>query len=160
MGRMYSGVFKSQAVTAVGDLFELLAPSDAILVIHEWGLSQSTEVGDAAEEMLVLTTNRGVGAVTSSNGTTVTTQPIADGDPATGGTLERNATNQMAAGSGTLETDLEVHVWNIRVPYQRTYTPETRPIISPGNRWTLELETNPADSITMSGYIIFEEIGG
>jgi hypothetical protein len=50
--------------------------------------------------------------------------------------------------------------WNIRVPFQRIYTPETRPIISPGNRWTLELESAPADSVTMHGYVIFEEIGG
>lgn len=161
MGRMYTGVFKAIAVTAVQDFFELAAPTDAVIIIHEWGVSQNTEVGDAQEEMLLLTTNRGVGTVTSgSGGATVTTQPIADGDPATGAVLERNNTTQMAAGTGSLETDLEVHNWNIRVPYQRIYTPEQRPIISPGNRWTLELETAPADSITISGYIVFEELGG
>lgn len=161
MGRMYTAVFKSTAVTAAQDLFEIAAPADAIVIIHDWTLTQSTETGDAAEEMLILTTNRGVGTVTSgSGGATVTPQPISDGDPAFGGTVERNNTTIMVVGTGTLETDLEVHCWNIRVPYQKIYTPETRPMISPSNRWTLEMESTPADSITMSGTITFEEVGG
>jgi hypothetical protein len=161
MGRMYSGTFKSIAVTAAQDFFELLAPSDATLVIHEWTLCQTTEVADAQEEMLLLTTNRGIGSVTSgSGGGTITTLPLSAGDAAFGGTLERNNTSQMAVGSGTLNADLEVYAWNIRIPFQKTYTPETRPVVSPSNRWTLELETTPADSITIHGTIIFEEIGG
>lgn len=161
MARMYTATFKSIAITAAQDLFEILAPADAIVRIHDWTITQSTETGDAAEEMLILTTNRGVGSVTSgSGGGTVTPQPVEDGDPAFGGTVERNNTTIMAVGSGTLETDLEVHSWNVRVPYQKIYTPETRPVISPSNRWTLELETAPADSVTVHGTITFEEIGG
>lgn len=160
MGRIYTATFKSTAVTAAQDLFEIAAPTDAVVVVHAWHVSQSTETGDAAEEMLILTCNRGVGSVTSgSGGATVTPQPIEDGDTGFGGTVERNNTTIMAAGTGTLE-ELEVHVWNIRVPFSMVYTPETRPKISPGNRWTLELESTPADSITMSGTVIFEEIGG
>lgn len=161
MGRFYTAAFKSTAVTAAQDLFEIAAPSDAVVAIHEWGLFQTTELGDAAEEQLLLTTNRGVGTVTSgSGGASVTPQPISDGDAAFGGTVERNNTTIMAVGTGTLETDLEVLAWNIRVPFTRIYTPETRPVVSPGNRWTLELESTPSDSITMHGYVIFEEIGG
>lgn len=161
MARVYTATFKSTAVTAAQDLFEIASPTDAVTIVHEWGLFQTTETGDAAEEQLLLTTNRGVGTVTSgSGGAAVTPLPISDGDPAYGGTVERNNTTQMVVGTGTLETDLEVLAWNVRVPFQRIYTPETRPIISPGNRWTLELETAPADSITMHGYVIFEEFGG
>lgn len=160
MSRFYTAVFKSISVTAVQDLFEILAPADGIVVIHSWELSQTTEVGDAAEEQLLITCNRGVGSVTSgSGGGTVTPQPIHDGDPAFGGTVERNNTTIMAVGSGTLE-ELEVHAWNVRVPYEKIYTPETRPTISPSVRWTLELETAPGDAITMHGMVIFEEIGG
>lgn len=161
MGRFYTATFKSTAVTAAQDLFEIAGPTDAVTIIHSWTVSQSTETGDAAEEMLILTTNRGVGTVTSgSGGATVTPQPISDGDPAYGGTVERNNTTVLAVGTGTLETDLEVLVWNVRVPFQQIYTPETRPVISPGNRWTLEMESTPADSITMSGTVVFEEVGG
>lgn len=160
MARRYTAVFKEVAVTAAQDLFEIAAPADAIVRVLNWTLSQKTETGDAAEEMLTITTNRGVGSVTSgSGGASVTPQPIEDGDAAFGGTVERNNTTIMAVGTGTLE-ELEVHSWNVRVPYQKIYTPEECPIISPSNRWTLECETAPADSITMSGTITFEEIGG
>lgn len=159
-GRMYTAVFKDIAVTAVQDFFELAGPSDAVTVIHRVMLTQSTETGDAQEEMLRLTTNRGAGAVTSgSGGGTVTPQPVGDGDPAYGGTVERNNTTVMAAGSGSLE-ELEAFAWNIRMPFDLIWLPEFRPVISPGNRWTLELESAPADSVTVSGTLWFEEIGG
>lgn len=159
-GRMYTAVFKDVAVTAAQDLFELAGPTDAVTVVHRVMLTQSTETGDSAEEMLRLTANRGVGAVTSgSGGATVTPQPVSDGDPAYGGTVERNNTTVMAAGSGTLE-ELEAFAWNVRVPFDMIWLPEFRPVISPGNRWTLELESAPADSVTMSGTLWLEEIGG
>lgn len=160
-GRMYTAVFKDVAVTAAQDLFEVAGPSDAITVVHRILLTQSTETGDAAEEMMRLTTNRGVGAVTSgSGGATVTPQPVSDGDAAYGGTIERNNTTIMAVGSGTLESDLEAFAWNIRVPFDLVWLPEFRPVISPGNRWTVELESAPADSVTVSGTVWFEEVGG
>lgn len=160
MGRMYVAVFKAIAITALQDLFEIAAPADAIVVIHEWELGQTTEVGDAQEEQLLVTCNRGIGTVTSgSGGATVTPHPVEDGQAAFGGTVERNNTTIMAVGTGTLE-ELDAFVWNVRIGLPKTYTPETRPVISPSNRWTLELETAPADSITVTGRVVFEEIGG
>jgi hypothetical protein len=64
----------------------------------------------------------------------------------------------MAVGTGTLET-LEQRGWNVRIPFVRIYTPETRPIITPGNRWTLAIAGAPTDSITLSAMVTFEEIG-
>jgi hypothetical protein len=160
MGRLYTASFKAIAVTAAQDLIEILGASDSLTIVRRWVLSQTTEVGDAQEEGLLLTTNRGIGAVTSgSGGGSITAQPVHDGDAAFGGTIERNNTSQMAAGSGSLE-ELETHSWNVRVPYDMTYLPEDRPVISPGNRWTLELETVPADSITMNLTVWLEELGG
>lgn len=158
MGRVYTAVFKDVAVTAAQDFFEVLAATGKPLLIHGFVLAQRTETGDAQEEHLLITTNRGVGAVTSgSGGASVTAQPRDDNDVAAGATVERNNTTVMAAGSGSLE-ELEAHVWNIRAPYVFWYTPETRPRVSPGDRWTLELETAPADSVTISGTLFFEEV--
>lgn len=158
MGRMYVTHFKAVAVTAVQDFFEILAAAGKPIKIHGWSLCQSTETGDAAEEMLVLTTNRGVGSVTSgSGGSTHTPQPVDDPDTASGATVEINNTTAMAAGSGSLE-QLEAYCWNVRAPFVWWYTPETRPRIVPGDRWTLELETAPADSVTISGNVWFEEV--
>jgi hypothetical protein len=160
MGRMYNGQVTAVAIAEARDLFELLAPADAVLVVHSWAVFQTTDLGDAQEEIVRLETVRGVGAVTSgSGGSSVTTQPVSDGDAATGATLEANNTTRMAAGSGSLDT-LEQYGWNVRIPMQVIYTPETRPVVSPSNRWTLALPAAPADSITLSAMITFEEIGG
>jgi len=158
--RLYTAQFNAVAATAAQDLFEIAAPADAALKIHDWTVFQTSDVGDTAEEILRLETVRGIGSVTSgSGGSTATAQPIEDGDSAFGGTVEANNTTRMAAGSGTLET-LEQYGWNVRLPMEKIYTPETRPVVSPSNRWTLSLPAAPADSLTMSGLVTFEEIGG
>jgi len=157
---MYTAQVSAVAITAAQDLFEILAPSDAIVVVHGFSLFQTTDVGDAAEEILRLETVRGVGSVTSgSGGSTPTPQPLQDGDAAFGGTVEANNTTRMAAGTGTLETLGQIG-WNVRIPMVHYYTPETRPILSPGNRWTLSLPAAPSDSLTTSATVWFEEIGG
>lgn len=157
MSRIYCVDFKAVAVTVQQDLFEILAGTNRCLRIHAWSLSQSTEVGDAMEEGLLITTNRGAGTVTSgSGGTTSTPSPVSVDDSASGATVEINNTTKMLVGTGTL-TELETHVWNVRVPYMMIYPPELRPHVKGGDRWTLELETTPADSITMTGMVWFEE---
>ena len=156
---LYTASFKAVAVTAAQDLFEVLAPSDAVYKVWGFELNQETEIGDAQEEMLRITENRGAGATSGSGGSTSTPKPIAVGEVAAGGTVEINNTTQMAAGGGSI-TELQGFAWNIRIPYKRVYLPEERPIISPSQRWTLELESTPADSITMSGSILLEEVGG
>lgn len=156
----HTAVFKGVAVVAQQDLFEVKASASSIIRIHGFVISQSSEVGDAQEEMLQLTCNRGTGTVTSgSGGTTATVTPRMRGDAAFGGVVEVNNTTKIAVGTGTLTTDLEVHTWNERVPYVWWYPPEARPLILPSDYWTLELETTPADSITMSGTIYLEQVG-
>lgn len=161
MGIIYSAAFKSIAVTAAQDLFEFKAPTAASCIIHGFCLSQSTEVADAQEEMLVLTTNRGSGSVTSgSGGGTITPAPQIRTNPSFGGTVERNNTTILAVGTGTLTTDMEVFVWNERItPFTHWWPPELRPVVLGGEYWTLELETAPADSVTVSGTLWFEVLG-
>lgn len=160
MGRIYTAQVNAVAVTAAQDIFEIAAPADAVVIVHDWTIFQTSDVGDAAEEILRIETVRGVGSVTSgSGGSTPTAQPVQDGDTAFGGTVEANNTTRMVVGTGALET-LEQRGWNVRVPIERIYTPETRPVISPSNRWTLSLPAAPADSLTLSALVTIEEVGG
>lgn len=159
MSTMYTVSFKGVAVTAAQDFFQVLAPSNKSVFVHGFLLSQSTETGDLQEEMLTLTTNRGSGSVTDgSGGSTATANPKQRSHAAFGGTIEVNNTTRLAVGTGTL-TELEVHNWNERIPYMHWYTPETRPEINGGEYWTLESETVPADSVTISGTLWLEVIG-
>lgn len=156
MGRMYTAVFNNVAVTAIQDLFEIVAPADSVVVLHDIHFSQNSDVGDAAEEILRIELTSGH-TTSGSGGSAVTPVPVSLGDAAFGGTCEANNTTQ--AVSGTIVTKY-VWNWNIRGPFDKIFTPETRPIISPSTRMCLELPAAPADSITMSGSITFEEIGG
>lgn len=156
MGRRYTVQFQKVAATAAQDLFEIVAPADAIVAIHDISLSQSTELGDAAEEQLVLALKSGQ-TVSGSGGNAPTAVPIELGDAAFGGTTEVN--NTTKANTGTIVTH-HTWAWNIRGEFQKIFTPETRPILSPSRRATLELVDAPADSVTISGVMTFEEIGG
>ena len=155
MSKIYTVQFNGVVVTAQQDLFELVGASDSVVKIHEIGLSQSTEIGDAMEEGLSILLKSGA-STSGSGGSTPTPVPVEIGDSAFGGTTEAN--NTTKASTGTIVTKYAWN-WNIRMPFQQIFTPETRPVVTPGTRLTLELGTTPADSITMSGYMVFEEIG-
>ena len=154
-GRIYTAVFSAVAVTAAQDLFELVAPSDSIVVIHELDISQTSDVGDAAEELLLITCKSGA-TTSGSGGSSVTPVPKNFGDAAFGGTCEAN--NTTVAADGTIVTH-RVTAWNVRAPLSIIWTPETRPILSPSRRWVVSIPA-PADSLTMHGTLVFEEIGG
>lgn len=157
MGRMYSAVFESVAVTAVQDLFEVVSPADAVTIIHSITITQETEFADAAAEMLTIVHQEGA-TTSGSGGSSVTPNPLEKGSPAYGGTVEANNTTEAA--DGTID-NIHRESFNIQIGYYYKPTPEERPVISPSARFTCTLiSTTPADSITMSGTIIFEEVGG
>ena len=159
MGRMYTAVFGGDtpiAVSAIQDLFEVVAPADAIVVIHAIHLHQTSDLADAQEEVLDLEFTFGY-TTSGSSGASTTARPHEKGDAAFGGTVEVNNTTQALNGSGVIR---RVDGWNIRVGYDYIPTPETRFVISPSARFVLELPNAPNDALSMSGSITFEEIGG
>lgn len=153
MGRMYSATFEEVAVTAAQDLFELVAPADMSVAIHGLMISQSSDAGDSESEQLNVLIHRG--SASGSGGTTPTPAPLAVGDAASTVTVEANNTTQ-----GTEGTIIHSECFNVMAGLQIWWTPECRPIISPSGRLIVELQTAPGDSLTMSGTIYFEEIGG
>ncbi|SEG45077.1 hypothetical protein SAMN04489712_105285 [Thermomonospora echinospora] len=158
LGMMYTAVFTGVAVTAQQDLFELTAPSTRAVVIHQVVLSQSTEVGDAQEESLSVLLRRGSSATTSgSGGGTATPARLQSGFAAAGSTVEINNTTKMSGGT---ITTVHSENWNVRAPLVILPPPELRIVLSPGERFTVELAATPADSFTVSGTLYFEEIGG
>lgn len=155
MGRRYRVPFSAVAVTAQQDFFEIVSASTKVTRLLGFHLSQSTEVGDAAEEGLSVLVKSGA-TVSGSGGSSVTPVPVAKGDAAFAGTCEAN--NTTKANTGTIVTHLPVN-WNIRVPLDVIFTPEMVIDLPPSERLTIELATTPADSITISGYADIEEVG-
>lgn len=153
---MFALTFNAVAVTAQQDLFEITSPADAITMIHEIRLSQSTEVGDTMEEGLSILFKRGATATGTGGSQAVVPTPMQINNTAYGGVCDTN--NTAKASGGTIVTLLAEN-WNIRMPYLYLPTPECRMIVAPSTRFTVELATTPADSITLSGTVMLEEIG-
>lgn len=153
MSRLYSCIFDAVAITAVQDIFAIVAPTNATVRLHQLDLFQMTDLSDAQEEVLRLRIRQGQ-TVAGSGGSSGAIVPQDVDDAASGSTLRMNDTTQ--ANTGTIVVD-EIFGWNIRVPLQRIWTPECRPIIKGGRRATIELIAAPADSITVSGGLIWQE---
>lgn len=153
MGRVYSCVFEEVAVTAVQDLFEIVAPADAVVVLHSVIITQSTDAGDSEAEMLPILFH--LGSTSGSGGSSVTARPLNLGDAAFGGTVEANNTTQSTEG-----VFLHAEAFNIQAGLFYRPTPEERIVISPSDRLIIELQAAPTDSINLNGTAIIEEIGG
>jgi hypothetical protein len=159
MGRIYQIPVATITLDEDRDIIEILAATAKPVKVHGWHLFQTTDVGDAAEEVVQLEEVRGIGTVTSgSGGSSPTAAPLDDNDAALGATIEANNTTRLAVGTGTLET-LGRFGWNIRIPWTHWYTPELRPRVNPGDRWTLGiLAAALADAVTFGSHWWIEEL--
>ena len=150
---MYTTSFTNVAVTAAQDFFELTAPADAIIIIHSCYISQNTDYGDSAAEGLTINVTRY--STSGSGGTTPTPRPLEVGMSASGATSEANNTTEGG-------TPIVVHseCFNIQAGWVYRPTPEERIVCSAGDIIAINLPSAPTDSLTMSGTLYFDEIGG
>jgi len=150
MGRIYSVQFTDVAVTAQQDLFQieaLVVPA----IVHAVYLSQSSDVGDAAAEGLSIQIRRFTDAVTDD----LATVQLDGGDATQNADVAVNETTELVTGQEIIHSE----AWNIAMPFVYLPPPELRPVIQVGNGIAINLNTTPADSLTMSGTVYFEEFG-
>lgn len=157
MGRIYTIDIAATAVTVAADVIELTPADDKPILVHSFEILQTTDLADAQEEIIGLVWVRGH-ATSGSGGTSgITPRPINPSDAAAGFTAESLNTTQASTGTGV---NLQRHGWNVRIPTQVVYTPETRPQASQANTTlVLRMAAAPADSITISGHVVVEELG-
>ena len=124
--------------------------------IHAIEISQSTDVKDAEEEMLLLAWKSGQTTTGSGGNASVVAVPLLLGDAVSALTIE--TFNTTKATAGTIVTH-KVWDWNIRIPFEKIFTPETQLFLPPGTRATLELVGAPADAITIGGQVVIEVVG-
>ena len=159
MGRIYYVTFGATpvAVTAAQDLFELDPATDKPVSLHWLKLGQTTELGDTAEEELHLSVIRGH-ATSGSGGAAGTIQKRDSTDGTVGFAAEVNNTTIASTGTAAI---LDEDTWNVRVPYQWIWTPETRPLCNAGDGLiVVRLIAAPADSVSMVGTLCVEENPG
>lgn len=155
MGMRYSVTFDAVAVSAAQDLFEVNAPADCIVVLRSVFLGQTSDVGDASSESLKIQIIKGH-ATSGSGGSAATPTKLETGFAAAGSSCEVNNTTIASTGTATVHHQ---DVWNTQLPYQYRPTPEEYIVLSPSERLVVRIPA-PADAITMSGTLNFEEIGG
>ena len=155
-GRVYSVSFEGVATTAATDLFELSPADDKPIRLLGMTLGQSSDVGDAAEEVLRFEIIRGYTS-SGSGGSAATPIPMRSTASAAGCGAEVNNTTGASAGTAVI---LMADTFNIRSGYQVWFPPECQPEASQGNTTILvRLMAAPTDSLTMSGTLFFEELG-
>ena len=154
MARIYTAQFNGVAITAVQDLFNLLAGTNTPIEVHDFHLAQTSDFGDAQEEVLLISIKQGATS-DGTGGTTPSKVPRDVDDSAAATTVRANDATTRASG-GTIVTHYS-YGWNVRVPFDKVYTPECRPYAKGGRRLILGLEGAPADSLTVSGSITFSE---
>lgn len=156
MPRVYYIDIAATALTVAADLVEITPADDKPISILGYELLQTTDLGDAQEEVIGLEWVRGHTS-SGSGGAAPTPRPANPSDAAAGFTAETLNTTQASGGTGVI---LPHHGWNIRIPTPVTYTPEMQPQASQANTTlALRMMAAPNDSITVSGYIVVKEEG-
>jgi len=150
MGVMFSVEFNSVAVTVVQDLFQIQATTTP-LIIHQVSVSQHTDVGDAAAESLLIQLRFVTDAVTDDLAAVSYNQYAAFANLSL---LAINETTQLVTGA----VDVYSEAWNIALPFIWMPPPELRPMVKVDDAFIVDLATAPADSLTMHGTVIFEEL--
>lgn len=155
MARFYTVEFENVSVSAAQDFFELAAATYRPILLVGLSLTQISDVGDAAEEMLRVRIIRGH-ASSGSGGATPTPSPVDPYDVAAGFTAE---TNNTTIASGGTAVNLWSEAFNIRTGLDRWFPPGTELRTDQNaNRLVVRLMAAPADPVTMSGTAVVEEL--
>jgi hypothetical protein len=154
--RIYTVSFSAVAVTAAVDLFEITPADDKPIEVIGLFLGQSSDVGDAAAELLAYTVIRGH-TTSGSGGTAATARPLNRSDTAAG--LAAETCNTTAASAGTTNI-LHADTFHVSAG-EKLWLPE-------GCEWeasqadttlVIRLAAAPTDSLTMSGTLYLREQG-
>lgn len=152
MGLVYDSCIEAVSVSAAQDLFELLAPSDAAVLVHSLTVEQSNV--DTGEQLRI-TCSRVTGAPTSgSGGGTITPTPRVSGGPAAGSTVERNNTTQLSGGTAVKVAD---RGFNTLAGLEIVFDPPIE--LAPSTRFLVAIPA-PDTAIAVSATLTHEEIGG
>lgn len=149
-GRVYPIPFGAVAVTAQQDLWGVAPIANKAVELVGLQLSQSSDAGDAQDEMLRIAVIRGHTTV-GSGGSSVTPGPAKINDAAAGFTARVNDTT--IASGGTAVTLME-DCFNVRAGYINWFPEGCEPSVdasTANNRLVVRLLTTPGDSLTMSG---------
>jgi len=149
MGMVFTQASDISAFTE-GDIIELIAPSSAIILLHELHVGTQTETDDSS----TLKLSRHSAAGSGGNTTGLTPTPHEVGFSAFGGTYREAATTDAA---GTV-TNLGRWKFSTLLGFDKIWTPETRIVVPPSGRIVLNME-DALTSVLLEWSWTFEVVG-
>ena len=152
-GNIFSATISATAVTAAQDVFSILAPDNKRVKIREVVLSQYTDFGDAASEIISVLVVRGYTTV-GSGGSAITPSNFDPTGRRASATVRKNDTTVATDGTAAI---LRATAWNIQSEWLYIPDQSERAILMPNQRLVVRI-TAPADSITLNATLVFEEI--
>lgn len=153
-GRIYNIAVSGVAATVAQDLFEVVSASTGVTILRALEIAQSTEAGDAADEMLQVQIITGY-TTSGSGGSSATPVPRSLGMSAYGGTAEINNTTVATTGTAAIH---RASAFNVRGGYVWLPAEEDMIVVRPSERAVVRLAGTPADSITFWATLTIEEI--
>ena len=159
MGRVYAVVFNGGSLlVADGDIdwFEITPADEKPVRILGLFMAQTSEVADAEEEILIWQILRGH-TTSGSGGVTPTKDPLKPLDIAAGFTAE--SLNDVIASTVTPQ-ECGIGGWNVRVPLEVFWTPETAAEATQANTTIVvrQLTTVGSNITGVAGCLYVEEL--
>ena len=139
--------------TASFDAVELVEPGTGMILVRRVCLWNTTDLSDAAEEVLRVEWVRG-NATSGSGGQTTVISPTNSFMAAATFTAELLNTTVASTGS---PLSIAVMGWNIRIPLDVLYPPGDEIVARNGERICFRV-SSPADAITCNASCLVEQI--
>lgn len=160
-GRKYTVAWDAPtAVTVAIDVFAFLAAAQKPIYIEEFTMWQTSDFGDAQDEVIGLEICRGNTTVGSGGSTALLTGVWDDSAIGTALSATTRCRDTTQATAGTVQ-HLHYDGWNVRAPY--IWTPPSddwRPFSSSTTKYLcIRLLAAPVDSITMNASCLIRELG-
>lgn len=154
MRRYWVDIIPTAISAYTTDIVQLSPGSGKLLKVISLNLHQTSDFGDAQDEILSVKWMRGFsGGGSGGNSVTPVRNLLSDASAAF-----TASTFNTSAASGT-PTILARHGFNVRAGLERIYAPEEW-MFCPYSDWlVLRFEASPADAITLGGSVCVEEIG-
>jgi hypothetical protein len=157
--RKHSVSFNAIATaTSAKDLFEIIAGAVKGFRLCELRISQITEVLDAQDEKITVTLTRASGTYTP--GTAGTAIAIVKWDSASSAAVatgKTNNTTQAVVGTGAFAVIMVTALYVVKDELVIRYEGDERPVFNINEALIVAISA-PADTITLNGTLIFEEM--
>lgn len=154
-GRVYTVEANTGSQAGAIDFVEMLPADDHPVLLLALIISQTTEFGDAQDEMVEFLIKRGGTLTSGSGGAAPTPRPVDFGDGGAGLTAEVGNTTKGSFASG-----VNVHrgSFNIRAGLELFWTPETAPKFGQANQMLIEQVAAPIDAVTWTICAYLQEL--